>query len=222
MLLSDFKVKADRVKLIRNIPRSMQKPSEEEIKSFKRSLQLSEDDYIAAGIGRLHPEKGFDVLLNALKIGNHKDIKLILAGKGNEKEILKNYTEVNKLNVIFIDEIKNVELLYAIADVIIIPSRRESVSLVAIEAGHFQKPVIASSVGGLKETIKNGITGLSVIPEDPNALSQAIRKLYNDRQFCQMLGRQLSDFIEKEYAADKISDQVELVYKQLIQAHGRS
>jgi glycosyltransferase involved in cell wall biosynthesis len=223
MLVSDFKVQERKTSVIRNIPRKFYEPPVADVEKFKEKAGIKEEGFVVAGIGRLHHEKGFDVFLSAMKaLSDLKQVKAILAGKGAEKTLLQKYSVENNINIFFVDEINDVELIYKSADVIVVPSRQESAGLVAIEAGYFQKPVIASSVGGLNETIKDDITGLSVMPENPGALAQAIRRLYNDRQLCQILGKQLSDYVEKEYAADKISEQVQLVYEQLMHGNGRS
>lgn len=217
MLLSDFKVNANRVELIRNIPRTMQMPSKEEIESFRKDILLSQTDYIIASIGRLHIEKGFDILLKAISICNVPNIKLVLAGKGSERDALKNYSDANKLDVIFLDEINRVELLYAVANLVVIPSRSESVSLVAIEAAFFAKPVVAAKVGGLVEIIKNGERGLLVPPESPEEIAAAINKIYFNQQAANEMGRQLHNYVNREYDASKITSCVEEVYSQLRQ-----
>lgn len=223
MLVKDFNVPERKVHLVRNIPRQFCDPTCDDLEMFRKKIGIKKNDFVIAGIGRLHTEKGFDIFLSAMKeLSDLKHIKAILAGKGLEKKMLEEYAMKNSIDVFFLDEIDEVELVYKSSDVIVVPSRQESAGLVAIEAGHFQKAVIASRVGGLNETIKDGITGLSVMPENPKALAEAIRKLYDDRLLCQMLGLQLSSLIETEYAAEKISDQVQLVYKQVMHFHGRS
>jgi len=66
------------------------------------------------------------------------------------------------------------------ADVVVVPSRRESLGLVAIEALACGVPVVASRVGGLVETIDHGATGLLVPPADPGAIVDALRTLEDD------------------------------------------
>jgi D-inositol-3-phosphate glycosyltransferase len=66
------------------------------------------------------------------------------------------------------------------ADVVVVPSRREPLGLVAIEALACGIPVIASRVGGLVETVDNGMTGLLVPPADPGAIVDALRTLEDD------------------------------------------
>ena len=215
MLLSYFKVKADRIRLIRNIPRQLHLPSENEIASFKKSLRLTDDSYIIAGIGRLHPEKGFDILLRAINSCKKINLKLVIAGSGIEKNSLQKYADANKLDVIFLDEISHIELLYSVADIVVMPSRRESVSLVAIEAAYFSKPVIATNVGGLTEIIKDQETGLLVMPDRPEAIALAINKLYLNKEMGKQIGKQLHHYVTGEYDPSKIASCVEGVYTQL-------
>ena len=66
------------------------------------------------------------------------------------------------------------------ADVVVVPSRRESLGLVAIEALACGIPVVASRVGGLVETVEQGVTGLLIPPADPGAIVDALRALEDD------------------------------------------
>lgn len=67
------------------------------------------------------------------------------------------------------------------ADVVVVPSRGEGLGLAAVEALACGRPVVASSVGGLSEAVKDGENGLLVPPEDPAALRCAIERLADDR-----------------------------------------
>jgi glycosyltransferase involved in cell wall biosynthesis len=223
MLVNDFNVSNDKVHVIRNIPRTLRIPSVIEQDIFKKNNQISDGDFIVAGIGRLHQEKGFDIFLKALKKVKHlKKVRAILAGKGEEKTVLQNYSNEHNLNIMFAGETNDVELIYSIADIIVIPSRQESAGLVAIEAGLFHKPVIATNVGGLNETIADGFTGLLVPPESPDAISGAIEILYHKRELSEQLGKQLFSYIHKEYNVNNLVDQIESLYVQLISTDGIS
>jgi glycosyltransferase involved in cell wall biosynthesis len=223
MLISDFKIDAKKVSLIRNIPRKLSKPLPADVENFKKHLGLSEKDFLVAGIGRLHPEKGFDVFLKGLKKLSHiKNIKAVLVGKGEMNEQLKSYARINDLKIIFVDEMNEVELIYETADLIVVPSRRESAGLVAVEAGFFQKAVVATNVGGLPETIKDSVTGLLIKPDDSSALASALERLYADKKFSQLLGRQLYDQVSKEYSGNAIIQKIETVYNNLRAGNGRS
>jgi|GEM_PF-1732866 len=220
MLIEDFKVKTDSIAFVRNIPRKLRVPLAEEIVEYRRSLNLSEDDIIVAGIGRLHPEKGFDILLQALTYYKNDGIKTVIVGKGQEKETMQAYVKENALAVTFIDETKDIELIYALADIIVVPSRQESAGLVAVEAGFFKRPVIATSVGGLGETIKDNVTGILVESENAAQIGEAIRRLVEDRELARKIGEQLNSYVTTEYGSSYITDTIESIYKQLITANG--
>jgi D-inositol-3-phosphate glycosyltransferase len=63
------------------------------------------------------------------------------------------------------------------ADVVVVPSRREPLGLAAVEALACGTPVVASSVGGLREVVRDGENGLLIPPEDPGALAAALGRL---------------------------------------------
>ena len=222
MLEQDFRIKNDRIHLIKNIPRSLQRPTEDKIGFFKKDNHISNDNFVIACIGRLHPEKGFDIFLEAVRKLNKSHIKSIIVGKGHERERLRAFVEQNKLNVIFIDELSDVGLIYSIANLIVVPSRQESAGLVAIEAGFFKKPVVATRVGGLTETIKHNESGLLVDADNPGQLSAAIERLCSNKEVAARLGKQLCDQVKAEYSASSITERVESIYKQLASKNGNS
>lgn len=223
MLVNEFLIRKEKIQLIRNIPRPLRMPSESETLEFKRQYQIFDDEFVVVGVGRLHPEKGYDVLLKAIQRLSHmKGIKAVLVGKGTEEKRLKLFAEKHKLNIVFIDEINEVELIYSIADVVVVPSRQESAGLVAIEAANFCKPVIASNVGGLKETIENEKTGLLVPPENDIMLAKAIERLYNNKFLAEQIGFNLHVHVTKEYNRFDIATKTESLYLKATHLYGNS
>ena len=80
------------------------------------------------------------------------------------------------------------------ASAVVVPSRTtEGFSLVALEAAHAARPVIATGVGGLAETVQDGVTGLIVPPDDPAALAAAINRLLDDPGLASMMGLAAQD-----------------------------
>lgn len=106
-------------------------------------------------------------------------------------------------------------LYYNAVDVCAVPSRYESFGLVAVEAMACGTPIVASSVGGLRVTIEDGISGLLVPHSDPAALSSALRRVLMDhrlRSHMQVGARQAAI----RYSWQTITSAVLRVYENLI------
>lgn len=114
-------------------------------------------------IGRLIPLKGVSLLLHAVKLAAQKNIpiQLIIAGDGEEKERLQK--EALSLGISPLVEfrgiVNDVGSFYDTIDLLVVPSIREPLGLVALEANARGCPVIASCVDGLPEAVSDGTSG---------------------------------------------------------------
>lgn len=150
----------------------------------REKLNLQVDRKIILFIGRLHPVKGPDFLIDAIsQIVNdakQKELLLILVGSGSmETRLKEQVTSLNiSHNVLFAGGIAHKEIPCWInaSDVVCIPSQSEGFGAVSVEALACGKPVIASNVGGLPEIITNDALGYLVEPGDTIQLAHAIRK----------------------------------------------
>jgi glycosyltransferase involved in cell wall biosynthesis len=125
--------------------------------------------------GRLTPEKGFDVLVAAVAQLAHEgvDVQLDLVGDGPDAARLRG-PRVSLRGALPRTEL---HALMAGAHAVVVPSRREGLGLVAVEALALGRPVVASRVGGLTETVEDGVDGILVAPGDVRALAAALRCL---------------------------------------------
>jgi glycosyltransferase involved in cell wall biosynthesis len=119
-------------------------------------------------IGRNAPEKGFDVLVRAL---DGIDAELDIYGTGTES--------LSGGRVRGHGPVSRGELAAALvrAHALVVPSRNEGLGLVAIEGLSTGTPIIATAVGGLVETVEDGVDGILVPPDDVDALAGALREL---------------------------------------------
>ncbi len=131
-------------------------------------------------MGRLHPNKGFDVLIRALaKVpGAH----LSLAGEGPERGALTRLAAEAGVadRVTFLGWRQDTGALLAGAEVLVVPSRHEPLGNVVLEAFSAGRPVIAAAAAGPRELIADGQNGLLVPLEEPCALAAAIAALLAD------------------------------------------
>lgn len=126
------------------------------------------------GVGRLVPEKGFDVLVRAVaEVG----VPLVLVGTGSEQPRLAALADELGAEVVFAGPAspEDVGEHYRAARLVAVPSRREGFGLVAAEALACGRAVVASAVGGLPQVVTDGVTGTLVAAEDVTALADALR-----------------------------------------------
>jgi glycosyltransferase involved in cell wall biosynthesis len=127
---------------------------------------------LVLAVGRLHPQKGYDVLLAALPLLG--DAVVAVAGDGPlEAELRSRAPKVRWLG-----RRDDVADLYAAADVVVLPSVWEARSLTAQEALQAGRPLVATAVGGLPGLLRDG--AVLVPPGDPQALGTAVRRLLDD------------------------------------------
>lgn len=143
-------------------------------------LGLSEGAPKLLALGRLHRNKGFDVLLRALAL--IPGAELALGGEGPERQALEALAaELGVANrVRFLGWRQDAGALLAGCDVFICSSRHEPLGNVVLEAWSAGKPVVASAVQGPTELIRDGRTGLLVPKEAPEALARAVMALLAD------------------------------------------
>jgi glycosyltransferase involved in cell wall biosynthesis len=125
--------------------------------------------------GRLSAEKGVRELVEAAG-----DLNLVVAGDGP----LRGHVPQAR-GFVPHDELQQ---LYARAAIVACPSRREGFGVACLEAMAYGRPVVATGVGGLRDLVVDGVTGLVVPPRDPRALREALLRLLGDSELRRRLG----------------------------------
>lgn len=146
----------------------------------RESLATPGDAPLLLAMGRLHANKAFDVLLEALK--TLPGVYLWLAGAGPlEAELRALAARLGvAARVRFLGWREDGSALMAAADVLVCPSRREPLGNVVIEAWAQGLPVVAAASAGPAGLIEEGVTGLLVPPDDAGSLVAQIARLVDD------------------------------------------
>lgn len=151
-----------------------------------RSRFASPHEKIILTVGRMVPEKGFDVLVGAARfiIPKHSNVKFICVGDGYMKG--KYMDDARFLGVYdkffftgYLDEY-TLRCLYQIADVVVVPSRYEPFGIVALEGMAANTPVVVSDTGGLSEIVWHDHDGLKVWPGHSESLAWGINRVLDD------------------------------------------
>ena len=190
-------------------------------------------------VGRITKQKGIIHLVNAIKYIDPGTQVVLCAGAPDTPEIARemedSVNEVKKTrdNVIWIDKMldkKEVIQLYSHADVFCCPSIYEPFGIINIEAMACQTAVVASAVGGIKEVVVDGETGILVTleqqniapfePIDPDKFSKdladGINKLINNKELRETMAKNGRKRVEDFFDWVAIAKQVEELYKSLI------
>ncbi len=167
-------------------------------------------------IARLEPQKGLDTLLQALSELRRQipNVRCIIVGEGRlraDLESLARSLEVADI-VRFVGTRRDVPAILAALDVFVLPSRFEGLSLALLEAMAVGCPVVATSVSGSVEVVKDGETGLLVPPEEPGALSAAIHRLLKDRRLARDVANRARQHVLAHYTIDAVARQYEAIY----------
>ncbi len=133
--------------------------------------------------GRLERGKGVDVLLDAAERLHAKlpATAFLFVGDGPLREPLAARAVASGLPARFVGYRDDVAALLRLCAVLVLPSRQEAFGRVLIEAMATGVPVVATAVGGIPEVCVDGVTGLLVPPEDPDALAVAIALTLTDQ-----------------------------------------
>ena len=108
-----------------------------------------------------------------------------------------------------------VDAAYRDARLFVLPSEYEAFGLVLLEALAQGTPVVASRVGGIPEVVEDGRAGLLVPPRSPEALAEAILRLWNDRGLARRLGEYGRQAIVPRYSWDALADRLDALYGEV-------
>jgi colanic acid/amylovoran biosynthesis glycosyltransferase len=192
------------------------------IEQFTRSehaRRLSENPTILF-IGRLVPEKGHAVLLEAagLLAERGRRVNVTLAGDGPHRPTLERYAEQLGLasQVSFPGAVGQEEIhaMYADASIFCMPSFAEGLPGVLMEAMAMEVPVVSTWITGVPELIDDGRTGLLVTPGRADELADALERLLADPALCRETGLAAREKVIREFNTESSAEQLHALFKR--------
>jgi len=176
-------------------PRDYSKQGKETEERVREKFGLTHDDKVVLVVARMDPMKSQDLAIQA--ISKVEGAKLVLAGNGsftsktlgNNKagiwaKKLKTIAQELKVSdrVVFTGYVDDEELnaLYQIADVVLLPSRLEGFGLVVVEGWLFEKPVVVSKGAGASELVIDGGNGYTFTPGNVEEMAEKIKSALKD------------------------------------------
>ncbi|MFZ3136297.1 MAG: glycosyltransferase family 4 protein [Thermodesulfovibrionales bacterium] len=182
-------------------------------------------DFILGFAGRLSPEKGLTYLLKAMSIivSKYPSTLLLIAGEGVLMADLKKETEQLNLNnnIKFSGPRSDIPEIMNILDMFVLPSLREGLPLVLLEAAAASLPIVATDVGGSKDIVKDGVNGLLVKSQDEQSLAKAIEYLIKNNDIKKTFGRYSFEVFKRSFAIEKMIYSYEAIYEHCLTSKTR-
>jgi glycosyltransferase involved in cell wall biosynthesis len=176
-------------------------------------------------IGRLNPEKGQMVFLQALRRVTRScpDVTALLVGDGQDRESLQQFCAAHGLgpHVVFTGYRDNVADYYRALDLFVLPSLSEGLPNAVLEAMSFGVPVLATRVGGVPEIITSD-NGLMVPPADPDALADAMIRLLQDDDLRLRMGVRGRNSLYPRFSPEQRVREILDVYREVLRLPGMS
>jgi glycosyltransferase involved in cell wall biosynthesis len=173
-------------------------------------------------VGRLVREKGLYEALHGLKLAHARGerAQLVLVGTGPEEARLRRLAEELGLaaDVSFVKPAfgeSKIKLL-SDADVLILASYSEGLPYTLLEAMAAGTPAITTYVGAIPDVVTDGVHGLLVPPQDPEAIARAIGTLAADRNLLARMGAACRSRIAGRYSLERLSGEIRRLYQVLI------
>lgn len=184
-----------------------------ERQSIRRRLGLPEGK-IAIFSGRLEPEKRVDQLIAIWPQVREVEPSATLLVLGGGSQAI-NLQERAGEGVVFLGQVEDVCRYLQAADIFVLPSVAEGLSVAMLEALATGLPLIVTQVGGATDVIEHGKNGWLIPPEDPQALFIALKYLFGDVTLRRELGRQGRKTVEQEYALPRLAQKLQQMYCEL-------
>ena len=197
--------------------------SKEFIQEKKKKINISTQSKIIGIVARLVKEKGYLDLFQAFKkvIEIFPNIILLIIGQTEpekqdkfDPKIVKNYGIEN--NVLFLGEREDVDEIYSLIDIFVLPSYREGLPRTIIEASAMERPIVATDIRGCREAVDNNKTGILVPVKDSEKLAQAIIYLLRNPDIAREMGKQGREKALKEFDENMVFGRIKVEYERLI------
>ena len=188
---------------------------------------LPEGAPVLIAVGRLAPAKGHRDLLEAVAMlvsePRWDELRLLVVGTGTLLSALQREAARQGVDdrVIFCGFQRDVLPFLQAADIFVLPSIQEGLSLAALEAMALSKPVVACRVGGTPEVVVDGETGLLVAPGQPAELAKALENLLADPGEARAMGAAGRWRVQEAFDVEQTVTKIEAIYRGLIAGERR-
>jgi len=193
-------------------------------RGFRKKLGIEEKDFAVAMVARFDEVKGHMRFINLIPslVEAVPNLKIVFAGGGKGEKDMRQLARKFGVSdsTIFLGERKDIPKILQAVDAVVLPSYHEGLPISVLEASATGLPVIGSDVVGIKDTIRDGETGILADFDNPKAVVGSFKKLAKSPTLRRRMGERGRDFVEKEFSMEKFVDSTLRVYQQALREQG--
>lgn len=184
---------------------------------IRSELNLAAEDFLVLSVGELNENKNHQVILRALAQLRDPRIHYILCGKGALREYLEGLAKELGLekNVHFLGYRRDVVDICNQADVFVLPSFREGLSVASLEAMYCGMPLVTAKVRGSGDYLKEGESGFLRDADDVAGFAEAIEQLRENRSLCLRCGENNQEAV-KPYCLENVKQEILHLMESLV------
>jgi glycosyltransferase involved in cell wall biosynthesis len=189
--------------------------------ALRRELGFAADQAIVGTIGRLEPQKGLDLLLEAVPhvVRSCPQARFLIVGGGSLETELKAQAAALGVadRIVFTGWRADAVDLMQLVDCFVSTSHFEGLPMVMLEAMAFAKPVVATAVGGVPEILENGFNGFGIGTRDPALVASALLRVLKDDILRRRLGQNSRQRYEERFTAQTMAADYQRLYERYLE-----
>lgn len=193
--------------------------------SQRKALGIPKDAPVALFVGRIVRDKGVDELARAWALVRKElpESWLVLAGPPEAQDPISEESRAflaEDDHVVMTGAVNDTVPIYALSDVVVLPTHREGFPNVLLEAGAMARPVVATRIPGCIDAVDDGVTGTLVSVGDVGALARGVHRYLTDPQLRLLHGNAGREWVMDRFRQEIIWESIFREYSSLLEANG--
>ncbi|MBC8535173.1 glycosyltransferase [Feifania hominis] len=185
---------------------------------LRRGFGLEPDAFVFAIVARLEPIKDHRTFLRAaaLAAAEHPNARFLIVGGGSLRGALESFARELGIGgqTVFTGEIAGAADVYRAADAVVLSSESENMPLSVLEAMSAGLPVLSTDVGGVREAVSDGISGLLAARSDAAALARGMARLMDEPELARTLGAAGERIYREKFTIERCVDRTQQLYQE--------
>lgn len=194
--------------------------SDTELEELKQNLKLPSDKKILITVSRLVHKNAVDDIVRAMRLPRLINTILVVVGEGEERKNIEKLADDTgvKDRIFFTGSVehKNLPKYMKLSDIFIRPSRSEGLGIAFLEAMASGLPVVGTSVGGIKDFLRDEKTGMICRPDDPESIAQSAGRILENEDLKKKITENGKKLVFDMYDWNNVARQYAGVYSDIM------